>query len=54
MKKKPAPKKSEFLSIRISLTTKNKLLKIAEEQERSISWLVGKIVEDYLKKKKET
>lgn len=45
--KKPEPK-SDFLSIRISPPLKEKLLKIAQKQERSLSWIVAKIIEKYL------
>lgn len=46
MKKDP---KSEFLSIRLSRETKAKLEKLAEAEDRSLSWLVAKILEEHLK-----
>ena len=41
-------KKSEFLSVRVAKETKVELEKIAEENDRSISWVVGKIIDKYL------
>ena len=41
-------KKSEFLSVRVPKDTKAELEKIAEDNERSISWVVGKIIDKYL------
>ena len=46
-RKKRVPKK-EFLSVRVSVTTKTALDKIADSQDRTLSWLVAKILEDYL------
>jgi len=41
-------KKSEFLSVRVAKEMKAELEKIAEDNDRSISWVVGKIIEKYL------
>ncbi|MCD4812909.1 ribbon-helix-helix domain-containing protein [bacterium] len=51
MKKKQTIKKSEFISVRISEDSKKALQKIAAREDRSISWIVAKIIEDHLKKK---
>ena len=42
--------KTEFLSIRLSKGTKAKLEKEATADDRTLSWLVAKILEDHLKK----
>ena len=42
-------KKSDFLSVRIPPKLKEKLLQISKEKERSLSWIIGKILEKYLK-----
>ncbi|MBT7065014.1 MAG: hypothetical protein HN919_01815 [Verrucomicrobia bacterium] len=51
MKKPSNEAKSEFLSIRIARTTKDALERIAVAEERSLSWIVGKIIEDYIARK---
>ena len=48
MGKDKTAKKAEFLSVRVSPDVKAKLEKLAESQERTLSWLVGKILEDYI------
>jgi predicted transcriptional regulator len=40
--------KGEILSVRVSAATKTELEKIADSQDRSLSWLVAKILGDYL------
>ena len=52
MAKKKTDRKTEFLSVRVSETTKNTLEEIAESEDRSLSWLVAKVLEDYLKARK--
>lgn len=42
-------KKTEYISIRIHEETKNKLLELAEKEERSLSWIVNKIIENHFK-----
>lgn len=42
--------KTEFLSIRLSKETKAKLEKEAAADDRTLSWLVAKILEEHLKK----
>ena len=49
MGKRTADKKTEFLSVRVPASTKTALLRIAEEKERSLSWIVAKILDNYLK-----
>lgn len=48
MRKRKAERKGEFLSVRVSLRTKAELVKLADQQERSVSWIVGKIIDDHL------
>lgn len=38
-------KKTEFLSVRVSRETKDRLETIAEENDRSLSWVVAKMIE---------
>ena len=52
MAKKKMDRKTEFLSVRVSEATKNSLEEIAESEDRSLSWLVAKVLEDYLKIRK--
>lgn len=47
MRKKENSKKSEFLSVRVSKEVKDHLEDIAEENERSVSWVVSKILEKF-------
>ena len=54
MARKKIGKKTEFLSVRVSEGTKDSLEEIAESEDRSLSWLVAKILEDYLKIKKKS
>ena len=44
-------KKKEFLSVRVSSEVKAKLEDIAEENERSLSWVVAKIISNHLEGK---
>ena len=44
-------KKSEYLSFRVDLQTKERLKKIAEEKKWSTSQLVEEIVQDWLKER---
>lgn len=53
MHKQTKERKSEFLSVRVPSSTKKALDKIAQDKERSLSWIVGKILEDYLKNKRQ-
>ncbi len=48
MKSDDTLKKTEFISVRISKATKKKLEKLAKEKERSLSWLVSKIIETHI------
>ena len=48
MAKRAEDKKTEFLSVRVPASTKVALLEIAEENERSLSWVVAKILDRYL------
>ena len=41
--------KSEFLSVRLSKETKAALETLADEDERSLSWLVAKILDTHVK-----
>jgi predicted transcriptional regulator len=43
--------KNEMIGVRVSEDVKKSLQKIADREERSISWIVAKIIEDHLKKK---
>ncbi len=38
-------KRTEFVTIRVSLATKDQLLAIAQQRERSLSWLANSILE---------
>jgi len=48
MAKRTSDKKTEFLSVRVPASTKAALLEIAEENERSLSWVVAKVLARYL------
>ncbi len=48
MSKDDSEKKSEFLSIRVSKEMKAELEAIAADNERSLSWVVAKIIDRYL------
>jgi predicted HicB family RNase H-like nuclease len=50
MKKRKSQKKSEFLSVRVSEKVKTKLAEMAASQDRSLSWLTAKILEEYTNK----
>jgi len=50
MKKEAREMKSEFLSIRVSPSTKAALETIAESQDRTLSWLVSRILETHVEK----
>lgn len=41
-------KKAEFLSVRVSTETKGRLQEIATAEDRSLSWVVAKILERFL------
>ncbi len=41
--------KTEFLSVRLSKEMKAELEEIAEKEERTLSWVVAKILEKHLK-----
>jgi len=49
MGKRTSDKKTEFLSVRVPASTKTALLRIAEENERSLSWVMAKILDNHLK-----
>ncbi|MCG8434139.1 MAG: hypothetical protein MJA83_08925 [Gammaproteobacteria bacterium] len=51
MAKAEANKKTEFLSIRVSQPVKRKLQKLADDQDRPLSWVVNKILEKYVNSK---
>jgi predicted DNA-binding protein len=51
MIKKSGRRKSEFVSVRLSKEAKQTLQKQADREDRTLSWLVSKIIEDHLKKK---
>lgn len=52
MPKKPTEKKDELISVRVKSPIKEKLLEIAIEKDRPLSWVVNQIIEEYLEKKK--
>lgn len=43
-------KKSEMIGVKITPSTKKKLFEIAEREDRSISYIVNKLIEDFIKK----
>jgi len=51
MGKRTSDKKTEFLSVRVPATTKAALIRLAETNERSLSWVVAKILETHLSQK---
>ncbi|MCK5241200.1 ribbon-helix-helix protein, CopG family [bacterium] len=51
MKKTQSTKKSEFISVRLSKEAKQTLQKMADKEDRTLSWLIAKIIDDHLKKK---
>lgn len=44
-------KKTELIAVRTSIETKKFLDQLAEEQDRSLSYIVNKIIELYIKEK---
>lgn len=42
------PKRSEFITIRVSLAIKDQLTALANQKERPLSWLVNGILERFL------
>lgn len=48
--KKVNEKKSEMIGVKITPTIKKQLEKIAEREDRSISYIVNRLIEDYIKK----
>jgi len=52
MKNGKSYKKSEFLSVRVPKNTKTVLERIAKEKERSLSWVVAKILDKFLSGKR--
>ena len=44
-------KKSEMIGVKITPTIKKELTKIAEKEDRSISYIVNKLIEEYIKNK---
>jgi len=53
MPMKESNKKTEFLSLRVSKAVKKELEEIAASDDRSVSWLVGKVLDEFLKSFKE-
>lgn len=47
-------KKSEMIGVKITPTAKYELTKIAEREDRSISYIVNRLIEEYLKKERES
>lgn len=47
MTKKTTEKKTEFISARVSKTVKKRLEDIAVQNDRPLSWVVSKILENY-------
>lgn len=43
-------KKSEMIGVKITPTIKKQLEQIAEREDRSISYIVNRLIEDYIKK----
>lgn len=43
-------KKSEMIGVKITPTIKKQLEEIAEKEDRSISYIVNRLIEDYIKK----
>ncbi len=43
--------KGNVLSVRVDNEVNENLKKYAEEQERSVSWMAGKCIKEYLKQK---
>lgn len=52
MARNVSEKKTDFLSVRMSKTVKSKLEKVAEENDRPLSWVVNKILENYVNSKR--
>jgi predicted transcriptional regulator len=48
MSKKKKSTKTEYLSVRVSPQTKKALEKIAANEDRTVSWLVARILDDYV------
>ena len=53
MPKKDSEKKTEFLSVRVTKQAKKELEEIAATDDRSVSWLVARILDETLKTIKE-
>ena len=53
MPKKASEKKTEFLSVRVTKQAKKELEEIAARDDRSVSWLVARILDETLKRIKE-
>lgn len=51
--KKDIEKKSEMIGVKITPTIKKELTKIAEKEDRSISYIVNRLLEDYIKKERQ-
>ena len=47
---KKSEKKSEMIGVKITPSIKAKLAEIADREDRSISYIVNKLIEEYLKK----
>lgn len=54
MEKRKKEAKGEFISVRVSENVKKKIQTLADKQERSLSWMIGKIIEEYLSQKKDS
>lgn len=48
---KNTDKKTEMIGVKITAETKKRLTEIAEIEDRSISYLVNKLIENYIKER---
>ena len=51
MAKKTDQKKTDFISLRVSKSVKSKLEEIALQNDRPLSWVVSKILENHVNSK---
>lgn len=51
MPKKTDQKKTDFISLRVSKSVKSKLEEIALQNDRPLSWVVSKIIENHVNSK---
>jgi predicted transcriptional regulator len=52
MPRKKKNPKTQFLSVRVTPEIRQALEKIAASEDRTLSWLVGKIVREYLESRR--